>query len=368
MFIVLEGGVDLQFRECRLITLNEMFKENNSSITVEKTFLSIGGIKASIYIMTERGVQYIVPSGCAEINIEVVCEALNINYQKVEIENFIERYLRDEDYRNDNVFILPCSSTILNVRKVEHLDKMMIGQSELMIDYVDVVESKVHLKFNILEGKKYWLDLDILKMLSNVKVWATNENINIIHINKLDIKKSQEMNKLLQKDNFKLLEECVFSYKKNTMVQYEDGITNIEGIGVYDIIVEHFDRLLTKLQLEKDIARKMKLLKYAKFQLRYFHMFTIAGSDGYYRNEFASTIGYVLSCENLSCVEQLKDDWLKVAKMWRQFGRELGVLLSDEKEILSALEFLINSIKKITNFEVNMIEKLEECLLEVTQS
>lgn len=352
----------MEFRECRLLTLNEIFQENNPSVTVEKTFLSVGGIKASIFMMKEKGVKYIVPLGFSYTCTTEICKKLNVNYEKIDIDTFIQKYLGNDDYRNSNVFVLPCSSTVLNVREVNNIEKSMIGQSELIIDYIDVVDSKVYLKCNILEGKEYWIDLKVLKMLSKVNVWAENEKVKIIRISKADIKNSQDMSNLLAKDDLELLKAVVFSYKDNSIVQYDDFVTKIEGIGANDIIINYFSKVLEQLQSEKDCDRRNSIMKYSKFLLRYFHMFIIAGSDGYYRNEFANSLEFVLKKVLLSDVRQLKEDWLRLAKMWRRFGRQLGILMNDDEEIINALTFLINSIKEIKDIEINMIENLEKVI------
>lgn len=348
------------FRECRLQTLHEIFKENNPTITIEKTFLAVGGIKASVYVMTDKGVRYLVPSGCADINTEMLCNAYHIEYKKVAIGSFINRYLSDEEYRNENVFIVPCSSTVLNVNSIEHIDKLMIGQSELVVDEIDVSEAKVYLKFNILEEKEYWIDLDILRTLSKVNIWLSDETTRIIQISKSDIKNSNELSTLLQKDNLHLLETCIVTYKKFIQEQIEVNCTFIQGLEAYYFVCNHFNKLLNLLVSEVDNTKKSNLVRYARFQLKYFHMFIISGSDGYYRNEFASTIDTVMNGTILSETAGLMDDWLKLSKMWRQFGRELGERLNQADDVQSTLRYLVRSFENITKYEVEIMEKLEK--------
>lgn len=347
------------FRECRLITINEVFKEIKSDVSIEKTFLAIGGIKAGVYIIEIKGLKFIVPTGCGEVNNLELCEMFEMEYEKVDVELFTEKFLEDTDYRNDNIFILPCSGSIFNKRDIGDLSKLMIGQSSLMISHIDVEECKVYLLSNQ-EEKSYWVDLNIFKSLRDKKSWPMGETVKVFKINKLDIRQSKKLDQILKKRSLELLINVVQDYKCNTRLEFPDGVIRLDGLETYLFTINHLKKFLVKLQSEE--SENNGLQRYVYLQLKYYHMFIVSGSNGYYRDEFAKSIDYVLKDISLDEKFQIRDEWRNISRKWRGLGRCLGQYLKEGHQLINCIEYLITQLDEISKKEIIAMSNLEKVL------
>lgn len=354
----------MEFRECRLLTIHEIFHVMDQSVAIEKTFLAVGGIKAAVFIIKDRGIKYMVPSGFVGLGTSDVCNKLHIPFERVRIRDFLSKYGKNKEYTEENLFILPCSSTVLNVREVPDIERMMIGQSEILICRIDFEESRLYAKFDKNENE-YWIDMKVLEKLENVTTWTENRPVEVLKIGKSDIIKSKGLRELLSKSNLELLKDVVLSYKNDVVEECDPHMVLLEGASAYDAIITFFNELLLKLSQVGDDSKKDLLLKYSKFLLRYFHMYLIAGSDGYYRNEFACALSYAIKNENIENEERCKTDWMRVAKMWRKLGRRLGAFMKSDSDVAEILTFLIQYIKEIKSVEIEIIDDMEQSLCNI---
>ncbi|WP_054743367.1 hypothetical protein [Cellulosilyticum ruminicola] len=349
------------FRECRLLTLNEIFKINDPDITIEKTFLAIEGIKAGIYLVRFKGIEFIVPAGCGEINLPELCKRFELNYSKEEVSDFINQFISNKDYREKYVYIIPCASTVLNTDYVEDISHLMVGQSMLMVDYIDQVNQRVYMRMSNDIEKEYWMNLEILKNMSDIECWGENEPIKVYKISIKEIQNNKHISELLKTDSMILFKKVVNQYQEDRTIEFYDRTSRIEGPSSYLFIINHFNRLLKLLEKEEDQTKRNQLIRYIRIQVKYFRDFLISGADGYYRDEFEAIINELFKLVDIDDFEEIKHEWRRISNKWRSIGRKLSVLLKQDN-IPNGVEQFISQLENISKLELQAINYLNAAI------
>ncbi|MOA39623.1 hypothetical protein D3C78_1614220 [compost metagenome] len=106
-------------------------------------------------------------------------------------------------------------------------------------------------------------------------------------------------------------------------------------------------------------------MKYVKVELRYFRQFILAGTDGYYRNEFAEVLNALFDDESNPLKTINIKQWERISKKWRVLGRKLDMGLKRNKDIegwIATLELLVKHFQSIQLLETSAIQDLKQIL------
>ena len=364
----------MNYRECRIITLYEIFKLSNKEIDLRKIFLVLGGLKNYVYTMKNKSIDVFFPSGFTDISCHNVFEKYNIENKAVTISEFLDNYDHYKKEKENKVFVLPFSSDVLGLRDVKLVDLTMFGQSYLPIKDVSFEERKI-----LLEGgednKDYWIDMDICKEIEN-RSFSLLDGLKVYIIDKTAVKSNNELTRYFEQDYLVLIAEVVNEFEICRVYEYEDDLTKISGIDAYDYIIQQFTYIKSYYQSSESkltnenskescekIQQTMRVVeKYLFMEIRYFRQFILAGTDAYYRNEFLDVLKYVNELYNLK-IEANIMKWTKITQKWRGIGRKLEILFTrrsnDKEYFYYCIDYLINIFKEIKELECDAMDELK---------
>ena len=351
------------YRECRLVTFHALLQTNQMNIPIEKVFLAMGGIKMGIYIFGFNKTQIMVPIGSGEIGTDEICSILGISYSTLSINKFLERYRGDVEFREENFFLLPGTTSIFNKQSISQVQNIMIGHSVLEIENVDDIENKVYMKEVLAEQGRSWIDIDVFKQLEGKPLWIGCGDIEIYVINKKALASNEQILRRFDKSGITLLKEVIAKYRKDQVIKYKDGSVRVDGIQSYDYIINHFTKI--KQGIVQGGEHGKLLNKYAQIQLNYFRMFLMTGSTSFYRTEFANTVEWVLKDINRQEAVKMKQVYLDMGDAWKNFRVNIGKLEKANRNILQGVEYVITSVEELKTKELECIERIEEILAEI---
>ncbi len=368
----------VNYRECRIVTLYEIFKLSEREIDLQKVFLILGGIKNYLYVMKKNSLNIFFPGGFTDISCDNVFNTFGIEHEIVELSDFIDNYSFYEKVKTNKIYIMPFSAEILKVTDIKNIDLTTFGQSYLPIKYVDLKERKIFLE----DGKAKdndWIDLDICYNIKNYTLSFLN-GLNIYAIDKTEIKNNSQINKCFEQSYISLLKKVLNGYHDNETFEYEQDFIRIGGRDTFDVIINQFDNLkmvynnyelkLKSEALGKDqdmIEEKLKTFrKYLFMEIRYFRQFILSGTDAYYRNEFLDVLEHINFPENIRIDSNIQK-WRLICNEWRKFGRELNILFFRRKDETSyfynCIESLTSTFKRIKELELATIDELKNLII-----
>ncbi|MHB1391654.1 MAG: hypothetical protein ACYCYE_00980 [Clostridia bacterium] len=353
----------MKFRECRITTLHEIFKHAEVDVSLPEIFLILGGLKVALYFIQHKSVKFFVPAGFSDISCPYIFEKFHISYEAMGISDFLSLYKKDTSIMEKYIFVLPFSSEILNIREMSNIDFTLFGQSYMPIKSVDFEQEKVMLKSVENDEGEYWIDLDNFGKLEMTSSWLLEDNLKVYTINKERLKFNSRIKEYSNENRIIQLRKVAEDFLTDNYVEFEDGVIRMEGRQVYDYIHRQFLRIRTEFMSTSDSKKLNLITKYLRFQFRYFRQFILAGTDAYYRNEFAEVISYVFKDYVSTEVEKNINEWDEIAKLWRQVGRDLLRAYSYNTDIpmtCSIIDVLLSTSNSIRLKEINAINNLLE--------
>lgn len=348
----------MNFRECRLRAMYDIFKILDENISIEKTFLLLGGMRNAVYCFKGRGVKILGLSGCGEINSPGVFDLLGISYDKINTSCFLEEYYR-ENNQYENIYIIPALREMLNTESTDLANIVLVGHSYFLVD--SIRENKIYFK-TIGDNNDYYMHLNVFKQITNDKQWIMEADFEVYKINIECLKNNETLRQLMCESEEKLLHNNIRTFLKNSQLVGDEGTTRYEGEQSYTYVINHLNAMKKKLIAINGTNEYPKFLKYVYIQMANFRKYIASGSDGYYRTEF---------CEILSSILQLfehRDYWENVVWSWRNLGRTLAQVTSMkylENNAIQGIEELVKQWVAIKQLEIEGIRNLEKEISEL---
>lgn len=348
-----------------MTTMYELFHHAGADLTLQQVFLILGGIKNSLLYIQQKSVKLFIPSGFTDISCPFVFEKFGFPYEAITVSDYIQRYQKEENFTTEYMAILPFSSEVLRVRELDYVDLTLFGQSYLPIHSVDSEGNRFILRTDDEQDDSSWIDIDVCLQLESSHSWLLEDNLSVYILSRKQLKQCQFIQKIHQLDSKELLEEMATAFLKNTYVDFNDGVVRIEGEQVYVHFIKQFEKCADALRNTESQKQQALILKYVKVELRYFRQFILAGTDGYYRNEFAEVLKVLFDDEsNPSKILNIKQ-WELISKKWRVLGRKLDMRLKRNKDIeewINTLEVLVKHFHTVQTLETAAIHDLKQIL------
>lgn len=367
----------VNYRECRIITLFEIFKLIDKKIDLQKIFLVLGGLKTYLFILRKNSNTFFFPYGFTDISCESVFNKFDIEHKVVELSSFINNYDYYKKEKKRNIYILPFSADILKATDINKIDLTTFGQSYLPIKSINLDERKIFLEDGKSEDND-WIDLDICLKIKNNSLNLLDD-IGVYVIDKSKIKNNDVVNKYFKQSYIFLLKEVVNSYFINEVCEIEENFLRIGGVDAYDAIIRQFRNLRTiyceyesklnnKVSIEETnkVIQKLKVFrKYLIMEIRYFRQFILSGTDAYYRNEFLDVLKFIDFPKDIG-MEHNIHKWKIVCIEWRKFGRSLNRLLFKRVDETSyfyhCIDSLISTLERIKELEITAMKELQRMI------
>lgn len=347
-----------------MTTMYEVFHHAGADLTLQQVFLILGGIKNSLLYIQHKSVKLFIPSGFTDISCPFVFEKFGLPYQAITVSDYLQRYKEEEDFKTEYIAILPFSSEILHVRELDYVDLTLFGQSYLPVHSVDSEGNRFILRTDDEQDDSSWIDIEVCLQLEHSHSWLLENNLSIYILSREQLKQCPFIQNIHQLDVKELLEEMATAFLKNTHVDFNDGVVRIEGDQVYVHFIKQFEKCADALRNTESQKQQALILKYVKVELRYFRQFILAGTDGYYRNEFAEVLKVLFDDSNPSKILNIKQ-WELISKKWRVLGRKLDMRLKRNKDIeewINTLEVLVKHFQSIQLLETSAIQDLKQIL------
>lgn len=352
---------NLNFRECRMVTLYEIMNYACSgTISMEKAFLMLGGIRNGIYYFKLDNIQVIGTGGAEEINCPGIFELLHIEYSVLEPQQFLQQL--DEKVLDENryFYVVPVLPEILN-KGIQELGKIgTFGQSFFIIE--EIRDGKIYLKFDQVET---YLDIEVLRTLTIDEKWVIESSYGIYRIDKMKLKTNEFLHKLGEISTKKLLLYCVKRFTKSSKMEGDFGTVRIDGPEVYALVCKHFADMRDFLEKQVEEKKRKAFTNYVYIQCLHYRKFLLSGTDAYYRNEFH----YILN-ETFGQVPKFSEHlkkWDELEAQWRNHGRMLSKCCT-YRGIMENSELCLNNIvefwEKIGQTELEVIEECKKLLRE----
>lgn len=348
----------MNYRECRQKSIQQILKVLDQDITMQKTFLLLGGIRNGMYYFNYNNIKLIGLSGCAEINCPGIFEILNIDFKTIPADQFIEHYRYGEN-RSENVYVIPVMRELLNTKEVDMDKTMLIGHSYFTVKDVDDEKIIFH---TIDDSAMYYIDLDVFRQVNNKKHWIMESDFNVYEINKKKLLQNESLREMMKKSEEELLYENVQEFLMDREETGEEGTVRKDGRQVYDLVAEHLSNMKRKLEELEGTDRYENFIKYVYFQLANFRKFIAAGSDGYYRTEFCDVLEHTDKKE----IDKNREKWMDIVAKWRVLGRKLAQLTNIKylrDNASSGLEGLISEWNQIKIDEINAMTELKKIIV-----
>lgn len=342
----------MNFRECRLRAIHDIFKILDESISIEKTFLLLGGMKNAVYYFNGRGIKILGLSGCGEINSPGVFDLFEISYDKIISSCFLEEYYTSNN-RFENIYVIPALREMLNTESIDLKNLVLVGHSFFIVD--SIKENKIYFK-TIGDNTDYYMHLDVFGQITNTKEWIMEADFEVYKININKLKDNEFLRLQMRESEEKLLQNNIKTYLVNTQMVGDEGTIRFEGEQSYTYVINHLNAMKKKLLAIKGTSEYDKFIKYVYIQMANFRKYIASGSDGYYRTEFCDILSKILP----STLH--REYWENVVGAWRNLGRTLVQVTSMkylENNAVQGLEELVRQWDKIKQLEIEGIKKLE---------
>lgn len=328
----------------------------DGNVSMEKSFLMLGGIRNGIYYFNLGNYKVIGTGGAEEINCPGIFDVLHIDYECLEPQQFVNR-IDSENLEMDKYFyVVPVLPELLN-KSVNDLTKIgSFGQSFFMLDKIE--DGKIYFRFDVQET---YLDMDILRLLNTKENWVIESEFNIYKISKEKLKENTFINRMNKISMEKLLMHSLQRFTKHSKISGDYGTVRIDGVNVYQDVCDHFTNMkiyLEKLSSDKEIKC---FVNYIYIQCTHFRKFILSGTDAYYRNEFRYILEELYG-ERVEFAQNLKE-WEELEILWRNFGRKLSKyktyksIMNNTKQYLDTV---IDFWRSIGDKELSVVKECKE--------
>lgn len=343
----------MNFRECRQNSIYRILKILDNDLTIQKTFMLLGGIRNGMYFLNYHGINLIGLSGCAEINCPGIFEILGVEFSCIQPDSFIQLFHQANNKKN-NIYIIPILRDMLNTDKVD-LDKLLIiGHSYLVVKSID--EKRIY--FDTLDDNDdYYLDIGVFNKMNNKSQWVIESDFCVYEINIDKVSKNNKLEEFVNRSEKELLYDNVHNFLKNEKATGDCGTVRMDGEQVYEIVENHLLNMRKNLELVKNTDKYDNFTKYIYLQLVNIRKHIAAGSDGYYRVEFCDVLS---NCTNTKIEDNIKK-WNCIVSNWRTMGRKLAQVTNMkylEHNADEALKNLIKSWNEIKHLEIGAMNEL----------
>lgn len=336
--------------------MHRIFQEANPDISIQNSFLLLGGIKISVYVVAHNNTQVIIPTGISDINCPDILEKYQIQFDQITSDEMLEDLVRESSLE-DNLYIVPLISELINIDEYPRSNKSLKGQSFLRVSHVDLSNNRVYIGS---EDSKDYLNTNILRMLNKNTEWAIEQGFVVYRINRKQLKENEYLSQVTKKSTTELLMDSLSEYTDEKIIEYPQGTKRIDGVVATSYFMKHLYNM-RKYFSSLDTMGKKKFSKYVKLQLQYLRKFIVAGTDGFYRNEFSDVVSYIAHNVNNNELYKNANKWQSLALCWRKIGRYLLKFITYEFEIEAIetyMEKLLCQIELALKMESEAIEEL----------
>ena len=155
----------MNFRECRMVSLHGLMDYAcDGKLSMEDTFLMLGGIRNSIYYFHVRGMEMIGTGGTEEINCPGIFDVFDISYETITAKQFENEMNEGDVSKSPYFYIIPVMGEMIN-KPVEELEDIgTFGQSFFLVNSYE--NGRAHFYYPI---KDAWVDVNVLKEVEKDK-------------------------------------------------------------------------------------------------------------------------------------------------------------------------------------------------------
>lgn len=307
----------MNFRECRMVSLHGLMDYAcDGKLSMEDTFLMLGGIRNSIYYFHVRGMEMIGTGGTEEINCPGIFDVFDISYETITAKQFENEMNEGDVSKSPYFYIIPVMGEMIN-KPVEELEDIgTFGQSFFLVNSYE--NGRAHFYYPI---KDAWVDVNVLKEVEKDKSWVVEAEFCIYKIDKKALKENKVIHSLASKSREEHVLEVLKKFNTESVLKGDAGTIRIDGPEAYDRVIDYFEEMKSFLNNSDDKKRK-GFLNYIYLQMIQFRKFMLSGTDGYYRSEF-NVILHQLYGDNEKYREILSK-WDELETSWRNIGRVLS--------------------------------------------
>lgn len=308
----------MNFRECRIVSLHKLIDYScGGGISVEDSFLMLGGIRNSIYYFHSHGVDMIGTSGTEEINCPGIFEELDIAYEPITVSRFEQETEEVDAESAPHFYLVSVMAEMLNKPFEEFKGIGTFGQSFFVVERVENKIIHFYYPFN-----STWIDIDILREVEKNKEWLVETDVCIYKISKELLLENKVIHSLAKKSTEKYVLEVLKRFGIPSEIKGDEGTVRIDGPEVYDRVIDYFEKMKEYLEKCKDEKRRKSFCNYIYLQVIQFRKFMLSGTDGYYRSEFNDILHKLY--RNNNAYTDILSKWDGLENTWRIVGRELS--------------------------------------------
>lgn len=342
----------MEYRECRQNIFLELFSEVSKTISLQKQFLLLGGIRAAVYVTRKDNIPIFVPTGFAKIHYPSILQRFNIEYEKERINEFLDKTEKKKLYEGDFFYIAPFNDSMLRTRDYKSVNHELIGDSQLLIHELECDTNKIIFAYGK-DVQNYWIDMNVYREVEkNIKLFVSNEFC-VYKISKEKLRKNKTLRRKIELPLVELLNRNAEAFFVEEKREYYENTFRLDGLGSYRYLMQNYQNLKKVYLSSTDSVRKMQILTYITMCLKEFKRFVTVGSEANYRNEFVDVLQV---CDRKGEVD-LKtsiEEWKNITLRWNRIIMELTKVLAKEKteeSVLTGISVLIEFLSTICDAE-----------------
>lgn len=343
----------MNFRECRMVSLNALMNISCAGkLTMEDTFLMLGGIQNSVYYFHMRGLDMIGTGGTAEINCPGIFDELDIRYDTISVAQFEQETKGGRQAGAGYLYVIPVLAEMLNKDAGELKKIGTFGQSFFVVRSVE--RDKVALYY---PDRDTWIDMKLLRKAEQDKDWVVEADFGIYRIARTELENNGCIQKKAEKTKEQFVTEILKHFNQSSLMRGEEGTIRIDGPEAYTRVIEHFENMKRYLISRKDKKGYTAFCNYIYLQLLQFRKFLLSGTDAYYRGEFNVILHKLYGKENKFI--DILNGWDELEQAWRNFGRLLSRICTYEYSRAypeECIDRIVSFWKQISITEPEMIK------------